>query len=197
MHFYFAWAEEGEEFSPDIHLKEDEKIVALKIHHNEGEIPYAQIHLCHNEIAGKRGEKAFISCVIDDKPVLLFAGFLMSVPDNILSETINLEFIAEPSNALEILNDAKEELKSLPCYDPLFSKQQEKDLTEEVLDGYSVLPHWSRTMEDFCFSDIFEGRRTKHIENNFIHDSLYNRKRSGRGCCSRSRWRRRRKSPGN
>jgi len=172
MHFYFAWAEEGEEFSPDIHLKEDEKIVALKIHHNEGEIPYAQIHLCHNEIAEKRGEKAFISCVIDDKAILLFAGFLMSVPDNILSETINLEFIAEPSNALEILNDAKEALKSLPCYDPLFSKQQERDLAEEVLDGYSKLPHWSRTLEDFCFSDIFQGRRTKHIENNFIYDSL-------------------------
>lgn len=179
MHFYFAWAEADEAFDPDIHLKEDEKVVALKINHNEGEIPYAQIHLCHDtEKAEEKGEKAFISCVIEGTPTLLFSGFLMSVPDNILSQTVRLEFIAEPSNAIEILKENEERLKELPCCDYLFSKKDDQDQTEEVLDGYSVLPHWSRTMDDFCFSDIFEGHKVKEVENNFVHDSLKMRLRT-------------------
>tara|TARA_R110002050_G_scaffold11068_2_gene37685 strand:+ start:7479 stop:9242 length:1764 start_codon:yes stop_codon:yes gene_type:complete len=172
MQFFFAWAKADEDFDPDKHLKQDEQIVSLKIRHNEGEFPSAIIKVCHNLDYEKVKEKAFISCLSDGKVQLLFSGFLLSVPDNILSQTIDMELIAEPLNSIETLARETESLKKLPNYDPLFSKPSESNKVEEILDGYSVLPCWSRTMDSFNFSSIFEGRKTKEIGNNFAQDSL-------------------------
>jgi hypothetical protein len=178
MQFYFAWAKEDEFFDPQVHKREDEKIISLRIEHNEGEIPHARIKICHEKEIIKTEEKAFISCLVKNKPIVLFSGFLLSVPANLLAETLELEFIAEPKDSDKILQEAQEDLKKLPNYDPLFFERNEQNNTEEVLDGYSLLPHWSRTMDDFCFSDILIGRKEKKIMQHFIHDSLKMRLRT-------------------
>ena len=62
--------------------------------------------------------------------------------------------------------------KSYPYWDDLFVNEADLDDPVEVLEARSALYYWSRFNGEVSLSDIFVGKETLDIKDNFFRDSL-------------------------
>lgn len=85
MTFYFAWSQPGEDFSPDHHCIEDEKVFSFDIREAEGDVPKAFFSVHKNQKSGESELKdplkthCFFSCKDEEaekgaEVTLLFQG---------------------------------------------------------------------------------------------------------------------------
>ena len=83
MKLYFAWANENEDFNPDIHALTDGEIFSLSLTEREGDFPLASIEISNPYIAPVQPFQkkwCYISCDRGEGIEVLFKGKICSVP---------------------------------------------------------------------------------------------------------------------
>lgn len=175
MKFYFAWCHEEDHFDPQIHAREDESLFSLEILGQEATYPTACVQLVNPRcglLNPARQQWAFISGDRGQGVELLFRGRVLSIPEHIDGETLKILFIAEPTDAQEILLHLHQTLKEAPFWDPLFIQEDHQENPFESLEARAALYCWSRTAAKVTLSDYFRGQEKLVLKENFFRDSL-------------------------
>lgn len=172
---YFALVNSGEVFDDQIHIREDEDVFNLTISQSEGSFARATVEIKNPSqglLSPTRKERVFISYQDGANVVLLFAGRVTGFPNNIVGETISLEYIAQPED-WEVQQDAFiQTLKTSPEYNPLFVASDRRNEASEILAGRSELIHWSRDSLQISTSDILEGSQLLDLGEEFFFDTI-------------------------
>jgi hypothetical protein len=175
MTLYFAWVDAQDSFDPCFHAREDENIFSFDLLHREAEFPQVMVTLSNPKIgllSPGRKRRAFISYGKKAQAVLLFDGYVVSMPTALGRESITLELTTEtPQSALNLYQKIQD-LKQGPYWDDRFVREEKQNYVEEVLDGRTILPHWSRTGDSLAFSDILNGQQMVSFGSHFLKDSL-------------------------
>jgi hypothetical protein len=172
---YFSWTKPKAPF--DINALEtfEEEVLGIKIDHVEGGFPSATVVIAKTDATpDPLPEHAVLFYERDGKRHLLFKGRLITPPLARPDRCLSLELTAETRDALAILELDQRPLKVLPFFDPLFVHSQNENDLDEILEGYTKLPHWNR-QGDFCFSDILTGTRIIDLGDSFDKTSLKTR----------------------
>jgi hypothetical protein len=157
---YFAWVAQGTPWDPHL-ARHDESIFDLVLEHEEGQIPTATIEVKNPRIgfiAPGRLYWAWISYSVDGHaPLPLFFGRLVGIPTEIIANTVQMQFVARPSDYIPQKQKVAETLKVLPNYDPIFFDVLKRDDPDSILEGWSVLYHCDRITGRVSASEILIG----------------------------------------
>lgn len=157
--FYFAWCEDNQEFDDSV-LREDEIVFAFDLAHREGQIPTLTIDIKNPHIgllAPGRAQWAWLSYDDGNDIYPLFYGRLVSMPTNLLGETVTLHFLARPDDYLAQKQDVADGLRIEPYYDPIWITQDKRDDPDTVLETYAMTWHVDRITHELSVSDILFG----------------------------------------
>lgn len=174
---YFAMVDNGDEFDPDVHCREDLDVFNLVISQSEGEFARAELEVINPReglLLDTRQVRIFISCerTPGGDKVLMFDGRVTGYPSDLSSEMVTLEYIAQPNDWIETQNDFIQDLKVAPYYNALFIPAENRDDAAEILASRSSLLHWNRATGELSLSDILEGAETITIDEGYFFDSL-------------------------
>ena len=142
--FYWAWIDEGEEFDPVAHAREDEEVYAFTLTGTEGDFDGLTLEVKNPRIGllnpGRKvwGVLSFWDGVASE-PTPLFLGRLIGVPTNMFATVVTLSFTARPADFVEQKTSVAETLKVLPYYDPIFVSPDSWGDPDVVLEAYSRL----------------------------------------------------------
>lgn len=179
MGFFFAWVDPTENnFLPE-HQREDEKVMAFEINHAEGEFASLSINIKNPRVGLlSPGRKlwawlAWDSGQTDPGVVPLFFGRLLGVPEDLQGETLDLTFLARPSDWNDQRAALAESLKVYPYWDPIWVREDNENDPDEVLEARSQLWHTDRVTHLVTASDIISGEDgVLNIAGGFFRDSL-------------------------
>jgi len=163
--FFFAWVDATDTvFDPDAFARHDENIFSQDMEHAEGQIPKLTAQVRNPRIgfiAPGRLYWAWFSYSLDGGPVLpYFFGRLVGIPTDILSEVVEMKFVARPTDYIRQKQLVAETLKVLPGYDPIFVDVTSRDDPDAILEGWSSLYHVDRITGEVSASDILLGDET-------------------------------------
>lgn len=161
----FAIVEPGEVFDPAIHLREDLTVLSCDLEHST-EGGYARLAL---EIVNFRVPLPGKRLLFAVDGVLQFDGTITTARGQV-GRVVDIEAIAEPSDAEAQKSAAAEALKVAPGYDELTVREEDRGDLAEILAGYSRSLSWGRTSHQLSVVDIYEG--SSHIEIEPIEGSL-------------------------
>jgi hypothetical protein len=164
----FAWCPEGESFDLARHQRCDLEILELTIDHREGEVALATVVVSQLKLPSWEERHVYISV----EGNILFSGRLVGLPIKISKDLISLELTSEPLDAQTQLQRLAAELKQPPFWDEAFVDALERDNPAEGLEARSALFAWDRSQGTVCVSDLFQGRHTRDLTNEFFQDSL-------------------------
>lgn len=171
MTTYFAWVSEEETFDSKDHARCDLEVLKLEITQRESEVALARV-IVPEAKCPKDKQRIFISYQKDKSADLLFAGRLVDLPFKIQNDLIQLEFSAEPDDAGQQLEKVVQDLKKESTWDELFSDPTGKTDEVDVLDAKPCFYCWDRVTGRLSLSDLFQGRKTIDLTQNFFTDSL-------------------------
>ena len=136
MKYYFSWVAEETVFSPEIHLREDEKIFSLQIIEEEGSVPHARLIL--ENFKGKKegldpfedAERSYCFIAVETslgEVSLLFRGRLVNCPTHLSGELMTLEFVALSKEREKNYDLLLKDLKKKSTWDELFLAFSQRD----------------------------------------------------------------------
>lgn len=174
MKIYFAWVEKDEEFSPDIHEREDEDVFNLKISQKEGGIAIAKIAVANPKtgLIPKRKQYCYISYHDGSANHLLFKGALVAVPAKVSGEIAELHFTSQSGCDPIKLEKLSQRLKVPPFWDALFVDEHTRKDPVEALEARPALYYFCRKTGEISLSGIFEGSCHIDLGTEFYRDSL-------------------------
>lgn len=177
MSIFFVWINESEEFNPQIHGREDEKIFRLEISQNEGELAYCLVTIANTlrsaeEIINLYDK--FCACIWFRDPQglaqRLFWGKLQQAPLSIVGEYLTLELVA--CYSLESLEKCCEDARSSLFWDELFIAPEDRHELAEITEGRHELFYWDRITGAVSLSDISQGRNLLDLGEKFFYRDL-------------------------
>lgn len=172
---YFALVDDGEVFNGTVHNREDEEVYRLTISQSEGDFASAEVEL-KNPSQGllnpARKKRVFISYQDGASVNLLFSGRIVGFPSDLSTETIMVEYIAQPSDWEQVQDAFIQTLKVSPYYNELFIADDRRDNPSEILQARSSLLYWDRATNQISLSDIVEGSQTVDLGKNVIYDTV-------------------------
>lgn len=171
--YFFNWVDHDELFNSMLHCREDLKILKLQLIEKEGNYPCAKLIVPNNK-SWKKHSWTWITCLIDGEVKPLFKGCLSGLPVRIDGETIQIEFVSEPSDCHTQIKKLCDTLKNEGGYNPLFlplERQHEPEL-KDLLDGRMEIPYWSRDTLELSLANLFWGSEFKVFEGQHLYDSL-------------------------
>jgi len=157
-HFYFAWIDEGEQFNPAVHNRDDEDVFSFSIQQTEGDFASLTLEV-HNPRIGllNAGRKVWCFLSFDDGSgtlVNLFKGRLIGIPSNIFDTVVTFTFIARPSGFVAQKHALADTLRVLPYWDPdLLSPDSWQD-DDTVLEARSALWNINPATHELTISDV-------------------------------------------
>lgn len=175
MKFYFCWVGENVSFDEQVHVREDMSVFSFEIGEQESQIPWMRLRVANPKqgLAHLSKKNAFLSCRKNTGEIeVLFKGTLISVAQKIEGESVELFFTAQPHDMNEKLEILHQELKQTNLWDPLFVDPENKNDPSESLEARTQLFYWSRTTGELALSDLFQGKKTLELKENFYRDSL-------------------------
>lgn len=154
---FFAWIDEGEEFDPEIHNREDENVFSLKIAQTEGDFATAECVIKNPRIGLLNvGRKQWCFISIQDGATITpqIKGRLVGIPTNVFATLVTINFVARPSDFEEQKEALAASLRALPYWDPVFISPNSWDDPDTVLEARSVLWHIDPVTHVVSVSDI-------------------------------------------
>lgn len=120
--FFFAWVDEGTAFDPDAHSVEDEVIYSINLTQAEGDYAILTLQI-ENPGVGllSPGRKQYAWFSEDGTP--RFYGRVDAAPDDIVSEIIEVQLLAEPIDIQEQKETLAATLRELPYFDKAWIQQ--------------------------------------------------------------------------
>lgn len=153
--FFFAWVDEGTGFDPDAHSVEDEAIYSITLTQAEGDYATLTLEIDNPGIGLlSPGHKQWAWFSEDGTP--LFYGRIDAAPDDIVSETITVELIAEPIDGTEQKAAIAAALRVPPYWDRAWV-QEDVEHPDTVLETYTASWHGDRITHEISVSDILNG----------------------------------------
>jgi hypothetical protein len=168
--FFFAWIDPDEDFDPDVHSREDEKVFAFEMTHSEGDFASLAIDIKNpraNLIAPTRKLWAWFSK--DGTPI--FKGRLIAMPEDLQGNVIRLSFVARGLNFAAQKQSLANDLKVFPFFDYIWIDSQRLDDPDVVLEARAELWHIDRVTHDWSVSSITSGEDGVVTLNHF-YDTL-------------------------
>lgn len=144
MKYYFAWCSQNEQYSPELHNREDEKIFSIDIQQKEAGLAVARLSMCkpvRGFAQSNEKQRAFIA----NDNGLLFCGRVINMPIHIDGELITLDFLAEP---------------------------HPNSLCTESIESQNKLYYCDRINNSTSLSDFFKGENVITLGKNHFYDSL-------------------------
>jgi hypothetical protein len=168
---YITWLNKDEHFDSANKPREDLQILGIKVTHSEGGFPHAQIVLKTEDVPHPLPKKSVIHYDSNGTQKTLFSGYVVKNPLKERNHCVTITLTAESPQAGAHLFLDQRRLKVLPFFDPLFVEDDHLDDVDEILEGYTKLPHWDRCGV-FSFSEILEGSNILNVGENFDQASL-------------------------
>lgn len=169
---YLTWVTPEEPLTGTDTFPVEEEVLGIKIHHTEGGFPSAHVVIAETDkTPAPLPTHATLFYKKNGGTKVLFKGRLIVPPLKQKDRALTFELTAEPEDALDLLTLDQRPLKTLPSFDPLFVNPEHENDLDEILEGYTKLPHWNRE-GDFCFSDILKGSKTIELHDHFDQKSL-------------------------
>jgi hypothetical protein len=160
--FYFAWVDQDQNvFGPEM-LVVDEQILAMKILHEEGQVPTLEITVVNRQFNFLNPHNKIWAWLSRDLPdgsgvqPLIFC-MLVGVPSGLTDELIKLKFIARSPTYLTDKQAVAETMRVRPYWDPVFIDPRSRDDPDAILEGWSKRWHVDRVTLQTTASDIIEG----------------------------------------
>ncbi len=176
--FFFAWVDGDQTTFESGFDRVDEDVLDFAIDHEEGQVPTLDITVRNPRVgllAPGRKQWAWLSYEGPSGSVIpLFFGVLIGVPSNLFAETVQLKFIARPTDFILQKQAVAESMKTRPFYDPVWISQDKRDDPDTILEGWSKLWHVDRTSPTVTASDILEGEdgTITFTEDDALYDSV-------------------------
>ena len=158
--YYFAWADEEDEFNSVTHAVEDDDIFEFEIEHNEGDFATLRIQIENPRIgllAPGRKRWAWFSWFNGTIIVPLFFGRLVGLPEQIQDELVEINLIARPSDFVDQKLAVAATLKVRPYWDPIWFSDDTRDNPDNVLESRPELWHIDRLTRVVTTSNIING----------------------------------------
>lgn len=159
--FNFAWVDASETvFDPDVHAREDERVYSYSFEQTEGDFASLKVTIVNPHVGLlSPGRKIWVwfSVLLGGVQTPLFFGRLVGIPSNIFQETVELDFVARPSDYPDQKAAVADSMRVLPFYDPLFVREESFDDPDAVLEGYSALWHVDPATHVVSASDLLVG----------------------------------------
>lgn len=155
---------DGGSFDPNVHVRNDEVVLSIRIRQQEGQAASLDIEL-KNPHQGflKPGRNVWcwlswreIDGVSPSSVTPLFHGRLITVPDDISGEKVKLQFAAKPSEYEDLQAVLAASLRVSPYWDPIWYDNGVDD-KDTILEARTALYHIDRTTLAVTISDIITG----------------------------------------
>jgi hypothetical protein len=174
--FYFAWVDKGTAFNAAVHNVCNEYIFSIELSQIENEYAILAMEIENPGVgllSPGRKQWAWLAWFNGTIIVPLFYGRLDTFPDDIHSETINIELIAEPVDADEQKQIIATALRAPPYYDAAWM-QEDIDNVDAVLETYTKVWHSDRITHVVSVSDIInaEDGTIEIQESEHFYDAL-------------------------
>lgn len=172
---YFAMVDEAAVWDELIHSVEDEQVFSLQIDHSEGQFATAEVEIenpSEGLLAPSRDKRVFISIENGGTPKLLFSGRISGFPTDLSTETIRINYTAQPEDWEDIQDTFLQAEKIDPFYNELFIAPDRRNAPEEILAARPELLHWDRASNVLTLSNIIEGSTLLDIGGEFMFDTL-------------------------
>lgn len=175
---YFAMVTEAEAavgWNPLIHSVEDEEIFSMQIDHSEGQFATAEFEILNPSeglLAPSRKKRVFVSIENGGVPKLIFSGRVSGLPTDLTTETVRINYIAQPED-WEMTQDTFLQLEKVaPFWNELFVPPDRRDAPEEILAARPELLHWDRASNALVLSNVIEGATFLDVGGEFMFDTL-------------------------
>jgi hypothetical protein len=160
--FFFHWVEPTENIWSSEFEVWDENIFDFVIEHTEGNFPTLTITVPNPFEGFLNPGRLFWAWFAWEDPTTshvwpLFFGRLVGVPTDLVNQTVQMKFIARPTNYIAAKQLVAETLKVAPYYDPIWIPLAKRDDPDTILEGWSSLYHIDRVSLDVTTSDILIG----------------------------------------
>ena len=157
--FTFAWADANETTFGVEHEIEDENVFRLLIEEEEGDFATARVEVVNPGVGLLNvGRKRWAWIGYDDGGTAgvqpLFFGRLVGLPQEMIGETVFLEFLARPSDFQTVKDTLADTLRVFPFWDPVWVPRDVRDDADEVLNAYNSHWHVDRITHAVTISDI-------------------------------------------
>lgn len=153
--FYFAWINYSEVWGPQ-HLRIDEVVFSFNLVHEEGQCATLEL-VVKNPFSGflAFGRRQWCFFSLSSGP--LFKGRLVSIPSDMIGETVTYHFTAMPLDMLDQQRALADSMMVLPYWDPVWITEAQRLDPQSVLEGYSR--HWcvDRVTLQVTTSDLVVG----------------------------------------
>jgi hypothetical protein len=175
---YFAWVDDGEEFDPDVHNREDEDVFSFQFEHQEGDFAGLKLTIKNPRIGLlNAGRKVWGILSFDPGTSVLvpiFRGRLIGVPTNIFDTLVTIDFTARPSDYVSQKIALANTMKVIPYYDPIFVSPDSWADPDVVLEAYSRLWHIDPVTLVVTASDILVAEDGVEVveENQHFYDDM-------------------------
>jgi hypothetical protein len=158
--FYFAWVEPDETTFDVSHHRMDEHIFSAKRILAEGEKPLLEIEIQNPHVGILSPDRQYWAWFAWDNGtsiVPLFFGVVVGTPAEIFEEVIKLQFIADPIDYLQQVQQVAETLKVPPFYDPVFIDVASRDDPNSILEAHAKVWDVDPVTHEVTANDIIVG----------------------------------------
>lgn len=174
---YFAWIDASEEFSPAVHVREDEDVFALDWEHSEGDFAGLRVVIKNPRIGllhTSRKTWAVLSFRDGNVVTPFFKGRLIGIPTNVFDTLVTLDFTAKPVDYEAQKAALANSLKVLPYWDPIFISPDNWADPDAVLEAYSRLWYIDPVTLKLTTSDILipEDGAVEILETDHFYDDM-------------------------
>lgn len=158
---YFAYADAGEAFDPDVHNVWDESIFSYEYVWAEGDFAGIDFVIRNPRIGllnASRKKYAWFS--METAPGVLtpiFYGRIVGVPDNIFEELVTVSYTARPVDYIDQKEAVADGLRVAPYWDPLLIHPDKVTDPDVVLEGYSKVWNIDPVTHVVTVSDVING----------------------------------------
>jgi hypothetical protein len=161
LQLFFAWVNPTDTTFNSSFARWDENVFSFELDGIEGQIPTLKIVVKNPQvgfIAPGRLYWAWFSVSVNGAAATpMFFGRLIGIPTDIHENTVEMQFIARPTDYIRQKQLVAENLKVSPNYDPIFFTVDKRDDPDAILEGWSSLYHVDRITNAVTVSDILEG----------------------------------------
>lgn len=175
--FYFAYADAGETFDPDVHNVKDEDIFSFNFTHEEGDFAQIDFDIKNPRIGLlniARQRWAFFSKHTPTGIEPMFYGRVIGIPNNVFAEVVTVTYTARPEDYIEQKSDLADTLKVAPFWDPIFIAANKIDDPDAVLESRPALWYINPVTHVVSISNVIAGEdgTIEKQANDYFADSL-------------------------
>jgi|GEM_PF-5356164 len=151
MNFGFAWGNKNDVYDSKVHFREDEKILKIKMVHEEGKPAVA-----HVLVSGSRSPPS-AHVFLSFQGTLFFRGRLIDRPIFHEKGKSLLIFSAQAENAQEQKDQHLSDIHKKTRRDPLFETVADPAKETDILNHHQKIFHWCRLSGQVSLASFFEG----------------------------------------